>query len=172
MQTEITLLVTDASGNTVAGMYLNAAGNEIEVPFIRRLAEFGGRGSENTRQTFRAAIGFDGTLSNGMDWDAYYSYGFSDRMQYSGAYNAANMAYAVNAITGPTGQPVCADPIAQARNCVPINLFGIDAASPEAVDYVKATTSRQSKNKQRTAAFNITGDFNLLGFDASFRCWC
>ena len=25
-----------------------------------------------------------------------------------------------------------------------------------------------SKNKQRTAAFNITGDFNLLGLDASF----
>ena len=89
-------------------------------------------------------------------------------MQYSGAYNAANMAYAVNAITGPTGQPICADPIAQARNCVPINLFGIDAASPEAVAYVRAETSRQSKNKQRTAAFNITGDFNLLGLDASF----
>ena len=159
---------TDSLGNSVAGMYLNAAGNEIEVPFIRRLAEFGSRGSTNTRQTFRAAIGLDGTLSNGFDWDLYYSYGFSDRMQYSGAYNAANMAYAVNAITGPTGQPICADPVAQARNCVPINLFGIDAASQEAVDYVKAQTSRQSKNKQRTAAFNITGDFNLLGLDASF----
>ena len=159
---------TDSLGNTVAGMYLNADGNEIQVPFIRRLAEFGSRGSTNTRQTFRAAVGLDGTLSNGMDWDLYYSYGFSDRMQYSGAYNAANMAYAVNAITGPTGQPICADPIAQARNCVPINLFGIDAASPEAVAYVRAETSRQSKNKQRTAAFNITGDFNLLGLDASF----
>ena len=159
---------TDSLGNSVAGMYLNAAGNEIEVPFIRRLAEFGSRGSTNTRQTFRAAIGLDGTLSNGFDWDLYYSYGFSDRMQYSGAYNAANMAYAVNAITGPTGQPICADPVAQARNCVPINLFGIDAASQEAVDYVKAQTSRQSKNKQRTAAFNLTGDFNLLGLDASF----
>ena len=113
---------TDSLGNSVAGMYLNAAGNEIEVPFIRRLAEFGSRGSTNTRQTFRAAIGLDGTLSNGFDWDLYYSYGFSDRMQYSGAYNAANMAYAVNAITGPTGQPICADPVAQARNCVPINL--------------------------------------------------
>ena len=55
-------------------MYLNAAGNEIEVPFIRRLAEFGSRGSTNTRQTFRAAIGLDGTLSNGFDWDLYYSY--------------------------------------------------------------------------------------------------
>ena len=159
---------TDALGNPVAGMYLNAKGEEIQVPFIRRLAEFGSRGSTNTRQTFRAAVGLEGTLSNGMDWDAYYSYGFSDRMQYSGAYNAANMAYAVNAITGPTGQPICADPIAQARNCVPINLFGIDAASPEAVSYVRAETSRQSKNKQRTAAFNITGDFNLLGLDASF----
>tara|TARA_B100000674_G_scaffold195648_1_gene159313 strand:+ start:24 stop:3107 length:3084 start_codon:yes stop_codon:yes gene_type:complete len=159
---------TDSTGAAAAGMYLNAAGNEIQVPFIRRLAEFGNRGSTNTRQTFRAAVGLDGTLSNGMDWDLYYSYGFSDRMQYSGAYNAANMAYAVNAITGPTGQPVCADPIAQARNCVPINLFGIDAASAEAVDYVRAETSRQSKNKQRTAAFNITGDFDLIGLDASF----
>mgnify|MGYP005672892777 FL=1 len=73
---------TDSLGNSVAGMYLNAAGNEIEVPFIRRLAEFGSRGSTNTRQTFRAAIGLDGTLSNGFDWDLYYSYGFSDRMQY------------------------------------------------------------------------------------------
>ena len=159
---------TDSTGAAAAGMYLNAAGNEIQVPFIRRLAEFGSRGSTNTRQTFRAAVGLDGTLSNGMDWDFYYSYGFSDRMQYSGAYNAANMAYAVNAITGPTGQPVCADPIAQARNCVPINLFGIDAASDEAVDYVRAETSRQSKNKQRTAAFNITGDFDLMGLNASF----
>ena len=158
----------DSAGAAVPGMYLNAAGNEIEVPFIRRLAEFGLRGSENTRQTFRGSIGFEGTFSNGFDWDAYYSYGFSDRMQYSGAYNAANMAYAVQAIEGPTGAPVCLDPTAQARNCVPINLFGIDAASEEAVAYVKATTSRQSKNKQRVAAFNVTGDFNLVGLDASF----
>ena len=60
---------TDSLGNSVAGMYLNAAGNEIEVPFIRRLAEFGLRGSENTRQTFRGAIGLEGTFSNGFDWD-------------------------------------------------------------------------------------------------------
>ena len=46
-------------------MYLNADGNEIQVPFIRRLAEFGSRGSTNTRQTFRASIGLDGTFSNG-----------------------------------------------------------------------------------------------------------
>jgi iron complex outermembrane receptor protein len=160
---------TNALGQPIPGMYLNADGNEIEVPFIRRLAEFGLRGSSNTRQTFRAAVGIEGTLSNGFDWDAHYSWGFSDRIQYSGAYNAANMAYAVQAIADPsTGLPICLDPVAQARNCVPINLFGIDAASEEAVGYVKATTMRQSKNKQSVAAFNITGDFNLIGLDASF----
>ena len=40
--------------------------------------------------------------------------------------------------------------------------------SPEAVAYVRADTQTLSKNKQETAAFNITGDFNLLGLDASF----
>lgn len=155
---------TDALGNV-----LLPAGSELQVPFIRRLAEFGGRGSENTRQTFRASMGLEGTLSNGMDWDAHYSYAFNDRLQTSGAYNAANFAYAVNAIVDPnTGLPVCADEIARARNCVPLNAFGIDSMSPEAVDYVRATTSTSSKNKQRVAAFNITGDFDLIGFDASF----
>jgi iron complex outermembrane receptor protein len=151
------------------GAVLRPAGSELQVPFIRRLAEFGLRGSENTRQTFLVSMGLEGTLSNGFDWDAHTSYGFVDRKQISGAYNAANFAYAVNAITDPdTGNIVCADEIARARNCVPINVFGIDAMSPEAVDYVRATTSTHSKNKQRTVGANITGDFNLLGLDASF----
>ena len=172
----------DANGNAIPNKFVHAtdfldatgnvllpAGHELQVPFIRRLAEFGTRGSENTRQTFRASMGLEGTLANGYEWDAHYSYGFSNRQQISGAYNAANFAYAVNAVVDPsTGNIVCADPIAQARNCVPINVFGIDAMSPEAVDYVRADTTTQTKNKQRVASFNITGDFNLLGLDASF----
>ena len=114
-------------------------------------------------------MGLEGTFSNGFDWDAHYSYGFVDRKQISGAYNAANFAYAVNAVTdAATGNIVCADEIARARNCVPINVFGIDSMSPEAVAYVRANTSTHSKNKQRTAAFNVTGDFNLMGLNASF----
>ena len=104
-----------------------------------------------------------------MDWDLYYSYGFSDRKQIQWSIQCSNFAYAVNAVTDTaTGNIVCADEIARARNCVPINLFGIDSMSPEAVAYVRANTSHTSKNKQRTAAFNVTGDFNLLGLDASF----
>ena len=172
----------DANGNAIPNKFVHAtdfldatgnvllpAGHELQVPFIRRLADFGTRGSEITRQTFRASMGLEGTLANGYEWDAHYSYGFSNRQQISGAYNAANFAYAVNAVVDPsTGNIVCADPIAQARNCVPINVFGIDAMSPEAVDYVRADTTTQTKNKQRVASFNITGDFNLLGLDASF----
>ena len=172
----------DASGNPIAnkfvlsedlkdatGNVLRKAGQELQIPFIRRLAEFGTRGSENTRQTFRASMGLEGTFSNGFDWDAHYSYGFVDRKQISGAYNAANFAYAVNAMTDPdTGNIVCADEIARARNCVPINVFGIDSMTPEQVAYVRADTQTLSKNKQKNAAFNVTGDFDLFGLNASF----
>ena len=70
-------------------------------------------------------------------------------MQYSGAYNAANMAYAVNAITGPTGPPICADPIAQARNCVPINYLVLMLHLLKPLLMSRAETSRQVKiNKE------------------------
>jgi len=153
----------DASGNAIANKFLDANGNELQVPFIRRLLEFGTRGSSNTRETFRAAIGFDGTFDNGMDWDLYYSSGFSDRMQYSQNYNAINMRYALDATTDANGKPVCTDTIAKAQGCVPINLFGLMVASDEAVDYVQATTSRQSKNKQKVFAGNVSGDILETG---------
>lgn len=158
----------DADGNPIANMYVDADGNELQVPFIRRLLEFGTRGSSNTRETFRAALGAVGTFSNGMEWDAYYQYGVSDRMQYSQNYNAINMANALNATTDANGNVICTDVVARAQGCVPINLFGLMAASDEAVNYVKAITLRQSKNTQEVMAFNVTGDFNLLGLDAGF----
>ena len=158
----------DANGDPILNMYVDADGNELQVPFIRRLLEFGTRGSSNTRETFRGALGANGTYSNGWDWDAYYQYGISDRMQYSQNYNAINMANALHATTDANGNPICTDVVARAQGCVPINLFGLNAASDEAVAYVKAITLRQSKNTQEVMAYNVTGPFNLMGIDASF----
>ena len=62
----------DANGNAIPNKFVHAtdfldstgnvllpAGHELQIPFIRRLAEFGTRGSENTRQTFRASMGLE-----------------------------------------------------------------------------------------------------------------
>lgn len=144
-----------------------------EIPFIRRLQEFGNRGSQNTRNTFRLAVGTEGSIGR-FDYDWYYQYGESDRTQVSGGYNGTNFAQALQAIDLNAGDPnlpsniVCADDAAQAAGCVPINVFGIGSITPEAAAWVAYESMRLSKNTQQVVGGNITGDFDFLGRTWSF----
>jgi len=155
-----------ADGTTIID-YVRPNGTSVEVPFIRRLLEFGTRGSFNTRETFRAAFGMKGTIGN-YDYDWYYQYGVNDRVQLSENYNAINMAFALRATVDENGRPICMDPVARAQGCVPVDFFGLMDASPEAVDYIKYQSQRLSKNTQEVFGMNITGDLNLLGLGVSF----
>jgi outer membrane receptor protein involved in Fe transport len=155
-----------ADGTTIID-YVRPNGTMVQVPFIRRLLEFGNRGSGNTRETFRAAFGMEGTIGD-YRYDWYYQYGVNDRVQTSGAYNAINMRYALNANLNDSGVPQCADAAAREQGCIPINFFGLGAATQEQVDYVFAETMRLSKNTQEVFGANLTGDFNILGKDISF----
>jgi len=138
-----------------------------EIPFIRRLAEFGNRGSQNTRETFRIAVGTDGEIGP-FDYDWYYQYGASDRTQVSGAYNALNFRSALNAEYDALGNIVCASEIDRAAGCVPINVFGIGSITPEAVGWVGYESMRLSMNTQQVIAANLSGDFELFGLPVSF----
>lgn len=136
-----------ADGTTIID-YVRPNGTSVEVPFIRRLLEFGTRGSFNTRETFRAAFGMKGTIGN-YDYDWYYQYGVNDRVQLSENYNAINMAYALRATVDGNGRPICIDPVARAQGCVPVDFFGLMDASPEAVDYIKYQSQRLSKTHKK-----------------------
>jgi iron complex outermembrane receptor protein len=155
-----------ADGTTIID-YVRPNGTMVQVPFIRRLLEFGNRGSGNTRETFRAAFGMEGTIGD-YRYDWYYQYGVNDRVQTSGNYNAINMRFALNANLSAAGDIQCADAAARALGCIPINFFGLGAASQDAVDYVFAQTIRLSKNTQEVFGANISGDLNLLGLDVKF----
>ena len=88
-------------------------------------------------------------------------------MQYSGAYNAANMAYAVQAITGPTGAPVCLIlQLKQGTVYLSICLVLMPLLK-RLLHMLRQQLPSKVKTKE-VAAFNVTGDFNLLGLDASF----
>ena len=130
------------------------------IPFIRRLQEFGNRGSTNNRDTFRIAVGMEGSLGD-VDWDWYYQYGESNRQQTSGAYNALNFRSALDATVDPLGNIVCASEIDRAAGCVPINVFGIGAITPEAVGWVGYESMRLSNNSQTVVELNFTSDFEL-----------
>lgn len=137
------------------------------IPFIRRLQEFGNRGSTNVRDTFRLAFGMEGSLGD-FDYDWYYQYGESNRVQTSGAYNALNFRSALNAEYDALGNVVCASEIDRAAGCVPINVFGIGAITPEAVGWVGYESMRLSNNTQEVLEANVTHGFELFGRDISW----
>jgi len=143
------------------------ANGVTEVPFIRRLLEFGERGSANTRETSRFAFGLAGQLGD-YDYDVYYQYGVNDRVQTSDDYNALAFAAALNATTDALGNIVCADSVARGQGCYPVNVFGLNSMSPESVEYVKYQSITLSKNTQEVFAGNISGDFELLGRNIQF----
>ena len=56
-----------------------------------------------------------------------------------------------------TDDIVCANPAAVAEGCVPVNMFGFGAISPEAAEYIRAPISRRSKLTQEVAGGSIGG---------------
>jgi len=138
-----------------------------EIPFIRRLVEFGNRGSTNTRDTFRIATGMAGTIFD-IDYDWYYQYGESKRVQTSEDYNALNFRSALNAEVGPLGNIRCASEIDRAAGCQPINVFGIGSISQEALNWVDYESMRISNNKQTVVEANFTSDFELFDRNISW----
>ncbi|EGG29137.1 TonB-dependent receptor [Aequoribacter fuscus] len=138
------------------------------IPFIRRLEEVGARGASNTRETLRVAFGSQGALF-GLDYDWYYQYGKASRDQLSGGqFNALAFRDALDAEVDSSGNIVCADPVARAAGCVPINLFGIGSITPEMADWVRYRPSTTSELEQRVFAMNFTGSFDLLDREISY----
>lgn len=137
----------------------------------RRLLEFGPRGNTANRTTFRFLTGLKGDVFRGWNWDAYYSYGETTESQRGeGQVNVLNFAEALQAIPDPvTGVPICANPEARARGCVPVSIFGFDTISPEAVDFIEAPSSRTTRTSQQLAGANLSGDlFQLWDGPAGF----
>ncbi|WP_198147737.1 TonB-dependent receptor [Erythrobacter sp. AP23] len=119
-----------------------------------------GRGMNHIRaETNRFVVGFEGDLGDGWNWDAYYTYGQTkNRHRGSNARITRNYNFAVDAVLDPTtGAAVCRDTGARGEGCVPINLFGDGAPSPQAIDYVTGETWRLWDITQNAAAATLRG---------------
>ncbi len=120
-----------------------------------------GRGFNHIKaETKRVVGGLEGEIGGGWSWDGYYTYGQTkNRHRGSNARITRNFNLAVDAITDPaTGAAVCRDVAARAAGCVPINLFGDGAPSPQAIDYVTGETDRLWNLKQQAAALTVRGE--------------
>ncbi len=145
--------------------------------------DFGQRGENIKRNTFRSVIGAEGDLSSSLHYEVSYVFGrttvtnhfVNDR--YTDRFNAA-----LDAVRDPaTGQITCRvnlDPTTanavtfKPGECRPINLFGEGVSDPAGVDFIRASTTERSRITQHVVNASLSGDsrsfFSLPGGPIGF----
>ena len=167
--------IVDAAGNPVPRAGVNIfdfAGDNtgpIEIlPINRFNVDFGGRGEIGERDTYRIVAGFEGDFNEDWHYEVSLNYGrVRTRLQSLNNLLTREFLDATNAAVGPGGTPVCrinvdADPNNNDPNCVPLNLFGLGAPSPAALNYVNITSTRRQRASQLQGLAFVSGDSSQL----------
>lgn len=154
-------------------------------PLARFNDDFGGRGFEGNRDTYRIVAGIDGSFNDDWRYELAINYGRfeafgrndNNLLLFDLNGNPAGFNLAVDAVRNGAGQIVCrvnADAITtnDAPGCVPINIFGLGSPSQAALDYVNTNGTTDEFASQFVASAFISGDssqlFELPGGPISF----
>ena len=140
-----------------------------DYSFTRRMSEVGNRGASADRDTFRLATGVKGTfdLVKEFNYEVYGAYGQTKEAQQStGQVNVLNFRNALEAVADVNDvngnlnrtEAICRDATARAQGCVPINVFGFNAISPEALKYVTAPGSLSTRTTQKLVGGSVNGE--------------
>ncbi len=122
----------------------------------------------------RVVIGASGEFAHSdWSWDSYYQYGKSSTLQaVYGSRHAQRFDMALDAVDDGSGSPICrvtrdgfeavyganssVDP-RLADGCVPIDVFGLDNISPQALAYTHGQILEHTYVQQRMAEFVASG---------------
>lgn len=94
----------------------------------------------------RGVFSLDGEINEDWSWNAYYQRGEVEVDQRTRSnVITANYALAIDAVVNPAnGQIVCRSTLTNPTNgCVPLNIFGQNVATKEAIDYVNTRKNFQ-----------------------------
>lgn len=130
--------------------------------------DFGGRGENHRRDTFRIVGGVDGTFNDDWRYEVAFNYGRTENFyETQGNVLTAEYQRSRNAVRNAQGQIVCAvNADANSANddpaCVPVNLFGEGNVSQAALNYFGYTSSREERGQQYNAQAFVSGDLSQL----------
>lgn len=140
--------------------------------------DFGGRGEDHQRETFRIVGGVEGTFNDDWRYEVALNYGRLETFyRTEGNVHVARYNNAINAVRNTAGNIVCGiNADATAANddpsCVPVNLFGNGAPTQAALNYFVVDSSRMQNAEQINATAFVSGDlsqlFELPGGPVSF----
>ena len=125
----------------------------------RMHSDLGYRGDLAERETQRYVVGVKGDLAGRWNYEASLVYGeYNADIFYLNNRHNERFAQAIDAIE-VDGQIVCADADARAAGCQPLDLFGENQNSQEAIDWVMLdNTGSEEKMSQFVASGFIGGD--------------
>jgi outer membrane receptor protein involved in Fe transport len=138
-----------------------ADGGGSSIKWDRNFAEVGNIYTDNSRTTIRSWAGLQGVMfDDAWDWDLSVGYGRSTQEQIRGnEISTINAAYALDAEYAEDGVTIqCADAIARANGCLPMNVFGEGSITPEVADYIRVNPTIDTKVEQLTVTGYIAGD--------------
>ena len=145
-----------------------AAGADT-LGFQKRMNDVFDRSNHNTRDFHRFVVGFEGEVFNGWKWDLFYNQSQTKEDTASQTALRDRYYFALDAVAGPGGTPMCRDATARANGCVPFNPFGFNSVSQESGAYITNNgqlDTYRARVEQKQAAANITGSaFSLPAGD-------
>lgn len=136
----------------------------------RTYGNFPVRDELHKRETITVGTELTGSLSDSLNWSAFYQYGrFKDHAIEGNVPIRSHWLAARDVITGPNGLPVCRDVTARAAGCVPLNIFSKAAPSEELLNYVMGDRDEYRTITQQSAGVEIDGSlFHLPAGDVKF----
>lgn len=105
--------------------------------------------------TFRIVAGFNGRITDNLNWVLSANYGRSERDASALDYNLARLAQAADVTTTGGGNPACRNP---ANGCVPINILGSNQMfSQAALDFFTLRPTANTVTEQFVIAGSADG---------------
>lgn len=115
--------------------------------------------TENEFDLFQVVLGANGELSEDISYDFYVQHGQSKGKNATLDRFVQRFIQSQDAVLDSNGNIVCRD---SSNGCAPLNPFGINAASPEAVDFLMRPTVIDTKLEQTVINFSVNGDLAEL----------
>ncbi len=168
--------LSPASQATLQALDLDGDGYLNIGSFGRRMGEMGPRVNLDDRNAYRIALGAEGNVTGDWDYDLTGMFARTRNSQgqqgniaisrflagvETGFMNADGDVQGtpwgiVGLPNGGAGTLVCADAGARDAGCVPVNVFGPDRVSQEAVDYMKIGTINGETAETKMASLVFT----------------
>ena len=131
----------------------------------RRNVEGGGRQGQTEHTQYRYVIGLKGDLNDNWNYDFFMQYGrVAFHQVQTGFFRTTAINNALNVVTGPNGQPVCASVLNGSDTaCVPYNIFTLGAVNQAQLNYLQTPSSQIGNLFERVVNFSMGADLTDYG---------